>query len=469
MALAVTVFSFLLATLALVPLLDSEAFLRSVPDAERADIARTHGNCGLRANVAYGVVQGTLLVILYDIKGVTSYAWAYFAAFGCSLSAWAVLPPSWNYFRGLTWKRTPYDRLSIVADYSKERPGRAIDFDVFLSYKSDDVTTVRRIADRLVASGYVPWFNEYVVLLDGYESFDVAIDHGVARCRFGVLVTNARYAASAWCRRELDGLLARCRSDSLDRPHPNHVFVLQCKAPDEPLPLPDALRETLAAAPTRTFDGPPFDVDEMLDFLASLTGLRIRPPIGNGAASGMPTAIRGHFEGVSFDISLNGWQSMTPEEGLNPFGDLVSPLYSRRIDGFRLDCRVIIGPCDPTMLQAQRAIQDSVDERDIFDQTRAFARSWLVRAKGRCRGVHLFRLYGYTHLVLTYWILSHWERRYCVILPHPQSGQNIEFAFTFAFLGPFPEYCARIGAMDTVVESLQWPVRPDSNAGGQIG
>jgi hypothetical protein len=76
--------------------------------------------------------------------------------------------------------------------------------------------------------------------------------------------------------------------------------------------------------------------------------------------------------------------------------------------------------------------------------------------------VHLLHVGGYSQYATTYWFdeprirSGYWTRRYSVVLPNPWTEDVVEFAFTFAFFGPFREYCRNTSEMDRIVRSLRW-------------
>jgi tetratricopeptide (TPR) repeat protein len=82
-------------------------------------------------------------------------------------------------------------------------------WDCFLSYKSDDANVVRRVAERLIAGGFRVWFAEYEVMLQNYDAFAEAIRKGTENSAFGLFFTSQKYAASEWCKQEVDWLRQR--------------------------------------------------------------------------------------------------------------------------------------------------------------------------------------------------------------------------------------------------------------------
>lgn len=102
--------------------------------------------------------------------------------------------------------RTPF-QVAIQLAESRGRAGRTGgDFDVFVSYKSEDSVIARQLAERVVAAGLVPWFAEYVIPIQRRVEFMKAIDLGVKRARLGLCLTNRRYFESDICCYELEQL-----------------------------------------------------------------------------------------------------------------------------------------------------------------------------------------------------------------------------------------------------------------------
>src|SRR4051794_37121919 len=89
---------------------------------------------------------------------------------------------------------TVYDGLSLTT----QRAAFALrpSFDVFLSYKAEEVNLVRQVADGLIACGYCPWLDEYLILLAERGRFEEAIRVGVENSRWGLLFMSHRYRQS---------------------------------------------------------------------------------------------------------------------------------------------------------------------------------------------------------------------------------------------------------------------------------
>lgn len=80
--------------------------------------------------------------------------------------------------------------------------------DVFISHASEDKDAiVRPLATALQDRGVTVWYDEFTMRLG--DSLRRKIDHGLATCRFGVVVLSEAFFAKDWPQYELDGLVSR--------------------------------------------------------------------------------------------------------------------------------------------------------------------------------------------------------------------------------------------------------------------
>ena len=83
-----------------------------------------------------------------------------------------------------------------------------MDFDIFISYASEDRDSVARpLATELTRAGLRVWFDASEIRLG--DSLRRSIDGGLSRTRFGVVILSKHFFAKEWPKRELDGLLSR--------------------------------------------------------------------------------------------------------------------------------------------------------------------------------------------------------------------------------------------------------------------
>ncbi len=172
----------------------------------------------------------------------------------------------------------------------------ATTWDVFISYKSENVEIARRLADRLVASGRRVWFAEYQILLAARERFQEAIDQGVDNSRYAIALTNDLYVGSEHCRHEMARLIAKCGPER----------IIDIRAPAEP-----ATRQNFPALEnSRAFEYAG-DVEGVLGLVSDVTGWRIvdgaDPPRARS-----PRVHKGECLGIPYTIDVTGWTLVDP-------------------------------------------------------------------------------------------------------------------------------------------------------------
>ncbi|MFH1763050.1 MAG: toll/interleukin-1 receptor domain-containing protein [Gemmatimonadota bacterium] len=338
---------------------------------------------------------------------------------------------------------TPFDGIDLLCEKG-EKP-----FDVFISYKSEDVHVVRQIADLLLASGLKVWFAEYLILLsekyrqEEAEGADTAIqgalDRGIRSSRRGVLFTNDRYVGSHWCRQELDALLGP--------EGPGLENLIEVMIPSEP-----GTRERypqLSTCPAMRFEG---DLARTYQGLAHFLGSPPAPiPSGD---SGPRRWHRDPRAGYSLDVT--GWEVTDPGGG-KIFGGIQGPRLERSLGGIRVKGNLSIGPAAerPRPIPGPGLTQDDREAlRLSFSRAKGFADRYLTHSGDQCAGAHVLFYGGFSHLVLTYRKAGLWMRRYSVVVPHHRTSEGTEYAFVFGFEGPFTELCRHASELDALVLSL---------------
>lgn len=315
-------------------------------------------------------------------------------------------------------------------------------YDVFLSYKSEDVHLVRRIAEALLANQYTVWFAEYQVLLQNYDQFQGVIDSGIRASCHGICFTNDRYVDSPYCRREIEQLLA-----------PNNCGpnkILEIMLPHEAGPhdrYPDLSR---ALSIEHRF------IHETLLQIGKMTGKPVQTTVP--PAKSEPEVRRTFDNGrESYSLAVQGWEvserTYLPSTG----GDLEGSKVSRVCGDFAMWANLIVGD----QVDNPRAWGTTLDDRKCYKYAIDFGRHyffkrWWWRFVEKPVGLHLFFSHGFSHIGFTSknWF-NVWTRRYSVILPHPRTRKPLEFAFIFFFRGPFAEFCRYAYLMDELVESLR--------------
>ncbi len=322
-------------------------------------------------------------------------------------------------------------------------------FDIFISYKSEDVVLARRIADELIGAGWRVWFAEYQVLLQRCERFQFAILQGIFNSQFGLAITNNRWAQSEYCSFEIKKLL-----ESL-----GPQMVLELRLPSED--LPHRHNPALHASPFLESN----DVSEVLRFVEKSTGVPV--PV---ASPVLPPAngrqYRATCGGRPCSLLVDGWT--LHENGKASDGSLKGRTFRyNAAEEAKLFVDLYSGP---ELSRQVRRVDQTINDREMFDALMEWAPTHLDRVVAKVRGVHLLFHSGLCQMAITYWICLHvvdgptgparvgdyWSRKVSIIIPNPVTNQMAEFVFTFGFHGTFAEYCRYAHVMDAFALSLNW-------------
>lgn len=80
--------------------------------------------------------------------------------------------------------------------------------EVFLSHASEDKDEIARpLKEALESRGISVWFDEIQIQVG--QSIRQRIEHGIANCRFGVVVVSPHFFAKQWTNAELDALFSK--------------------------------------------------------------------------------------------------------------------------------------------------------------------------------------------------------------------------------------------------------------------
>jgi hypothetical protein len=322
-------------------------------------------------------------------------------------------------------------------------------FDVFISYKSEDVALARRVADALTAAGSRVWFAEYQVLLQRRERFQVAILRGIFKARYGLALTNDRWAESPHCDVEIRALLTAHDPER----------ILELRVPAEE--LPHRRHPALAASPFLESR----DVEQVVRFVAGATGLRVAGPAAIAAAA-RGARYTATAAGRPCSLVIDGWT--LHERGHAVDGSLNGQTF--RFDGLEEGTLFVNVVSGPEVTREGQRIDQGIDDRRMFDALVQWAPRHVSRVEGRVRGVHLLFHSGLSQMGLTYWarprvvdgpagrtrVGGYWVRKISLVIPNAAMRRSAEFVFTFAFRGTFADYCRYAHVMDAFALSLEW-------------
>ncbi|MBI5958270.1 MAG: toll/interleukin-1 receptor domain-containing protein [Chloroflexi bacterium] len=322
-------------------------------------------------------------------------------------------------------------------------------WDFFISYKSDDANSVRRIAERLMAGGYRVWLAEYYSLLPNYDDFQTEIDKGIEGCSYALLFTTPQYTESGYCEQEALDLCRRLKPENIieiSLEEPNDARTKFGISPRSPRLVVDAHR--LASQD---------DAQEqaVFDAIQSHLGLDmsrciITKPVSVDNAVFEAKADPICFESTGFDLirhkahpidgSDRAWfhcQKTSPAIDFNVY-------FDRNLQAAAGKRYSLIG------------FVDQSTKEHLAKERRDFARWFMgqVELKGiqlKEDGVHLIWVNEKPQLALTHHYENLWMRKYSVLvtdIPYP-----VEIIFTFGIKGSFQDFCRLTHLMDRVVES----------------
>ncbi|MDQ0290586.1 toll/interleukin-1 receptor domain-containing protein [Oligosphaera ethanolica] len=330
-------------------------------------------------------------------------------------------------------RRTPFDRQRMnVASSSKNAA-----FDLFISYKSEDVMLARWLSEQLIAAGIKVWFVEYCIPMRRQEDFQQFIDEGCHNSKSALFITNERFVSSVHCCGEVERLL--------QRPHSTKGMLLEICNPKEPL-LHEKYTGMLAA---RHFDYTGTSSDALRFVLESL-GRRYRHPT---ITSEHPQRETFSFGVISYSLDMTGWDIKSRGDWWTPkAGNEGGPKFSKRIGGMRVSGNLIVGESD---LKYPDERFKSNNDREKFKAARKYAEQFFPESSQDDIGLHLIIVGNTSHAGFTTFTDQHnWCRRYSVVLPSPKDNVLLEFAFVFFAVGPFKSFCRVAGLFDRMVESL---------------
>lgn len=329
----------------------------------------------------------------------------------------------------------PFDTRSRFRRWPLTSMPGGKDYDVFISYKTEDAALAREIGEALLARGATPWFAEFVIGLDNDEEVNRRLADGVRRSRFGLLLTNGRWGASQYCRDELVGLLAHAKPGRL----------IQIKCPDEALGPPAEKLFDGVSIPGMIYEN---DLNQVLGFISSQTGLisaHTTKPVVAPAKASWHALPHGRIDVANWD---------RPQLVNHPVHGKVLQGESRQADG-RLWWNIVVQERPDWTPRPAPQSNQMIDDREWLQQVRQYAQEHTQTLATHCRGYHLLFKDGYSHQGTTYSFAGAWIRRYSIVLPVCESDTNVEFCFVFRFLGPFRNFMKHTQEMEALVMSLQ--------------
>ncbi|QDU36771.1 hypothetical protein Mal4_10690 [Maioricimonas rarisocia] len=291
----------------------------------------------------------------------------------------------------------------------------------------------------MIAAGKLPWFAEYCIGAERWTTDDRLIaeilSEGIEQSTAGIVLASEHYEKSFWCLKELM---------QLDEP----VAVLELGKGEHGS---SEVTERLEAVPAEQIAK--YSSEEAA--LAHVCGVLGWDPIPWPSVNHTPRAP--DFDATTgWRMKLDGWKYA----GLlkTPRGDEV-PAFERSFRDYRATLNVLAGPVAGESLPMEGA---SIDDRAYRELLISFVRQYSKTIKSPISGAHLIYVGGRGHFAVSYRRDSAWIRKYSLNFPldrdvkQHRKGDVWEFAVTFAFHGPFEEFCRYAWCFDRAVETFQW-------------
>jgi len=345
---------------------------------------------------------------------------------------------------------------------------------IFISYRSNNASAARSVAEMLLRNDFDIWFAEYEVLSLNYDTFEKELERNLQQalvaCQTAIVFTNRYWADSSYCQHEI-----RHISEHYDKGRILQICVpQQDERPARDWPILRAVATTICGFSNAAETAALFDwVLDQLDVspenrrsVATLEGLGNFVPLHDTYRGGTLGALRvGPFQPwrtpwwyhlsnrADFHSFLFGWPCATFRcQSKDPAGNL----------GLVIDIRV-------DRWTGQPATDDLQDDRATYRHLRAIAQSGYQRhgtmAEG---GLHLFHFQGRGNLGITfrspvrlgYYL---WRRIYVLVVQNDDGSYgevNINFSLAFPerISGEiaFRHFCAFLPLFDTIAGSLEY-------------
>jgi hypothetical protein len=327
------------------------------------------------------------------------------------------------------------------------------EYDLFVSYKSQNANEVRRVVECLIAAGTRVWFAEYHVLTGNFERFQEEIDRGIDRSRYALVFTNDRWADSRYCALEMQRIL----------PHLGRSRILEVCIPRQDGPY--RRYGALDGVPSIAWRGDPH---EIVDFVRGHIALP-------AADTAMPApATGGRRVPLRFGASLTtGPLARTDAPPMHIFHERARETFPGErahfrgtVDGHDVLLTADINPWRTVVGNPSVSVQAAEDDRVLYEAYLHYANRWLGGEGYRDLGLHLLWLEERTHLGLSYVEPGRagWHRRYTITLDGAARG---EVGLDFGVVLPPGEEAEQLrafarlaGHMESIAASFRYEPRP---------
>lgn len=357
------------------------------------------------------------------------------------------------------------------------------EYDIFISYKSENVNIVRPVVEYLISNGLKIWFAEYQILFRQFEDFQSLVYQGIDNANYYLIFTNDLWAESKYCQREIERILKLKDCSKIIE-----ICIPKEKKAHQFFPI-------LNQVPSLDFKG---NIQEILKFIVKNTTYYINLQskmldLPKQQTKAIPAERR-------FGVSLN-YGKFTPSNlqiGLfqGKFSDGAA-VFSANFDG--IDVTLVITYMPIRTMLADFVISDEIsfDDRLLYRYYRAQAEEFIHEAGANPKGLHILFKNNVPHLSYTYTNtptmneflfadenkkLTLWTRNYFFPLSNFLNDSEEEIHLSFMCEIPtnneseeFKKFCKVSSYFDKIADSLKfqspnkiWNVRIFALLSGEI-
>lgn len=320
---------------------------------------------------------------------------------------------------------------------------KASDYNVFISYKSDEVHGVRLIAEHLIACGLKVWLDEYDININDRKLFMSAIDAAIQNCTHFIFFSSKQYFESKYCMHELQSIKRRSDVWPLKSLELRDINCLDIEVSNE---------SKGAEIIQQYFDFTDEAVCRKLWPKLSQF-LKFEIPFDPPALRSMRTKhVFPSFSvgNLSFALACPGWEQTNSKKGLKlNWRGRIRPVKFKYIFGPRkVECELNI-----------KFIGEP--ENFVYSQGRTHFEHFIEIAKlvqnqrTNCIGVHLIEIDGNSHIAFTHRLNGKlFVRDYAIMTEKTYGEDSIYLHFRFKIFGSFQDFCRMARWMDDLVYSL---------------
>jgi len=316
---------------------------------------------------------------------------------------------------------------------------------IFISYKSNDASAARSVAELLLRHDFDVWFAEYEVLSLNYDDFERELDrnlkNALTTCKSAIVITNQHWANSPYCQDEIRHISAH-----YDKSRILQICVPQMdEKPAKDWPILNDVATRICNFSNASEQSNLFGwiLDQLELAPKNRRSMTIMSDLGS------PIPLRDRYRGGTLGTLRVGPFQSRP----TPFwmrilnrGDRQSMLYGWPAESFEFQSKDPNGYLGLVVdLRVDRwtgaaAMNDVDDDRLMYRQLRSIAHGGYQRHAGLAEGgLHLFHHQGHGNFAITYRTpvllgVYTWSRVYVLLVKNEFDGSFGEANLNFTWI-----------------------------------